>query len=318
MCPDHKFTNIQVTIFGESAGGYSVKQLLAHPPSPMPYRAAIMQSEATVTGVNGWPALVANLSCADATSPLTCMRAINASDITYAIEHLEITFSPVVDGITNSQDVAPLIKSGQFAQVPFVTGTDSQEGRVFEVGQNNLTAFLESEFPTLTALQTAIKAEYPPSVNMTDYEIISDVFTDIAFQCPTLTLSSLAASRGTNYTNTWRYYYNATFPNIQPYPDLGVFHSSEIPVVFGTYDASTATATEVALSKHVQTAWANFAKYPMNGPGWPRVGYCAGNASEGVVGDIGGNGRKNIRTVTSAQIDGHCAVLQDLVDYLGI
>lgn len=33
----------RVTVFGESAGGESVKQLLANPPSPLPFSAAIMQ-----------------------------------------------------------------------------------------------------------------------------------------------------------------------------------------------------------------------------------------------------------------------------------
>jgi acetylcholinesterase/carboxylesterase 2 len=31
----------KVTIFGESAGGFSVKQLLAQPPSPLPFRAGM-------------------------------------------------------------------------------------------------------------------------------------------------------------------------------------------------------------------------------------------------------------------------------------
>jgi carboxylesterase type B len=34
----------KVTIFGESAGGWSVKQLIALPPKPLPFRAAILQS----------------------------------------------------------------------------------------------------------------------------------------------------------------------------------------------------------------------------------------------------------------------------------
>lgn len=38
----------KVTLFGESAGGESIKQLLANPPSPLPFAGAILQSENTV------------------------------------------------------------------------------------------------------------------------------------------------------------------------------------------------------------------------------------------------------------------------------
>jgi carboxylesterase 2 len=38
----------KVTIFGESAGGESIKQLLANPPSPLTFSSAILQSENTV------------------------------------------------------------------------------------------------------------------------------------------------------------------------------------------------------------------------------------------------------------------------------
>jgi hypothetical protein len=45
-----------------------------------------------------------------------------------------------------------------------------------------------------------------------------------------------------------------------------------VPILFGTYNKSTATAAEVELSRSLQTAFANFAKDPMNAspaPNWP-------------------------------------------------
>ena len=45
-----------------------------------------------------------------------------------------------------------------------------------------------------------------------------------------------------------------------------------MPILFGTYNKSTATAAEVELSQSLQTAFANFAKDPMNtslAPNWP-------------------------------------------------
>ncbi|KUJ11309.1 alpha/beta-hydrolase [Mollisia scopiformis] len=58
----------QVTIFGESASGVSVKQLMAQPPSPLPFRAAIMQSEQAVlpgTGLASYQATLREFGCTD-------------------------------------------------------------------------------------------------------------------------------------------------------------------------------------------------------------------------------------------------------------
>lgn len=59
-----------VTIEGQSAGAYSVKQLWANPPDPLTFRAAIMQSQSLTLPGDGWPALTQLLNCSDAYSPL--------------------------------------------------------------------------------------------------------------------------------------------------------------------------------------------------------------------------------------------------------
>lgn len=61
-----------VTIEGQSAGAYSVKQLWANPPDPLPFRAAIMQSQSLTLPSDGWPALTQLLNCSEAYSPLVC------------------------------------------------------------------------------------------------------------------------------------------------------------------------------------------------------------------------------------------------------
>ena len=55
----------------------------------------------------------------------------------------------------------------------------------------------------------------------------------------------------------------------QPY----IYHFA-VPILFGTYNRSTATTEEAELSKSLQTAFANFAKNPGNiseppAPNWP-------------------------------------------------
>lgn len=297
-----------MTIFGESAGGYSVKQLLALPPNPLPYSGAIMQSEATVTGtgLTSWNALLANLSCTTAASPLDCVRAVPATTLQSIIEHNALLFDPAIDNITNSGNVAAQIDAGTFAKVPFVIGTNSQEGRVFEYGMSNVTAFLQTEFPGLTALQAAIAAQYPATAN--PFYTISDIFTNIGFLCPAATLANLSLTKG---YDVYRYYYNASFPNTTPLPGLGVWHSSEIPEVFGTYPVAGATAQQVALSKYMQTAWADFAKY--RDPGWPRLA-----AAGMTLADLGGNNATGEYNIAPGDVDAICGVYAGVISVLGI
>jgi hypothetical protein len=49
------------------------------------------------------------------------------------------------------------------------------------------------------------------------------------------------------------------------------YHSAAVPILFGTFNQSTATAAEAELSHSLQTAFANFAKDPVNespAPNW--------------------------------------------------
>jgi carboxylesterase type B len=104
---------------------------------------------------------------------------------------------------------------------------------------------------------------------------------------------------------TWYYYYNASFPNIQPYPDSGVYHASEIQMVFGThgktrapYGSPPSTAQQIALSRFMTNAWANFARNPHGGPGWPEVGTIKEDVA--VIGPWGMSGVQMVENVQSA------------------
>jgi carboxylesterase type B len=65
------------------------------------------------------------------------------------------------------------------------------------------------------------------------------------------------------------------FRDISIRPDLRAYHSSELPIVFGTYSQITdipQTPDEIALSRYIQSAWVAFARDPkkgLSGFGWP-------------------------------------------------
>ena len=107
---------------------------------------------------------------------------------------------------------------------------------------------------------------------------------------------------------TWRYYYNASFPNAQGFPNGGVYHSTEIPIVFGTYSTAGATPQEIALSKFMQTTLANFAKNPALGPGWAKTGTPGGK----VLGVLGANGGSGVTIVNPEALDARCALFEPI------
>lgn len=116
---------------------------------------------------------------------------------------------------------------------------------------------------------------------------------------------------------TWRYLFNASFPNTQPAAaqgvDLKAYHTSEIALIFGTYPSANTTSQEVTLGKFMRAAWANFAKNPTAGPGWKAVSK-EGGAELAILGNNGGTGATLIDPKT---IDERCTILAPALPLVG-
>jgi carboxylesterase type B len=118
--------------------------------------------------------------------------------------------------------------------------------------------------------------------------------------------------------------FNASFPNTQWVPNGGVFHSSEIPIVFGTFadvnateaQSMAPTAQEYALSNYMRGAWARFAKDPVSGPGWSPVG--VGNQYYNGTDDLdlavlGANGMSGVMVIRRNEVDQRCHLWRPLL-----
>lgn len=326
----------KVTVFGESAGAFSIDALITSYPKHAPFRAAILESgqitydsqPATTDPSKGWKTLVQKLNCSTSIhkgDDLACARAAPALTIKSIVEQNALMFPAIPDNATTLvKDFSSARASGKFAKVPVLAGTNAQEGRVFAFSQTNLTAYLEATFrETAPQVIQPLKAAFPlgndSGIN-TGYDRISQIYTLLNFQCGAAFMANATQAQG---VPTWRYYYNSSFPNIAFASDSGVYHSSEIQQVFQTYSggpiiAETAgksgllntqkppTAQEAALSSFINGAWATFAKNPAAGPGWNRLGSFNGT-DLGVLG--GAEGQAGVSVIRQDVVDKQCALL---------
>jgi carboxylesterase type B len=111
--------------------------------------------------------------------------------------------------------------------------------------------------------------------------------------------------------------FTAIFPDISTFPELRAFHSSEIPIVFGTYNSSPfgpPTGPEISLSRYVQDAWVTFARDPQQGLsnfGWPK--YNPNTASLVQIGNS--DNQTGVIFAHGDSFDGGC---QPIVDTLNL
>ncbi|KAJ9645719.1 hypothetical protein H2199_002759 [Coniosporium tulheliwenetii] len=312
----------KVTIMGESAGAFSVDTLITTMPQNPPFRAAILQSgqysfltPGLVDSTPTWLTLTAILGCSDPVSNLTCVRSVSAENLTEITEANNLIFYPTSDNVT------------------LLSHPAAARGRKpGPSGQNNLTEFLNQWFGAFPPkVMEAVRQAYPLQ-GRTENEVIAEIFGELFFLCPQSLHANATSDAG---IPTWRYWFNATFPNLHlPGFNLGIYHGSELPLVFSTYFPYNVTAQQYALSNFMRQAWARFAKNPAEGPGWNAVGTGGSfvRAQEGWkgfgeavlereaddlhVGVLGAEGTAGVKVVRQSEIDARCGLFLPVYEAL--
>ena len=155
-----------------------MKQLLANPPSPRPFSAAILESQNAVftgSGLVNYQQVLANFGCKD----IACLRKVDATAIKAYIESNSLSFAPVNGDGTSIDDVRPSILTKKFANVPTFFGSNLNEGRVFlaVLGLDNGTAAVEAAFASFgitdPTVRQSILAVYAAQ-GLDDLYIIAD------------------------------------------------------------------------------------------------------------------------------------------------
>jgi para-nitrobenzyl esterase len=278
-----------VTIFGESAGGWSVCNLIACPAARGLFHAAIQESggcNRTLTlasGLQYGTELAAALGC-PGPDAAACLRAKPVAAIMrvapWNVAGEGMPFKPHEDGVILKKMPIDSIREGDYAHVPFLAGSNHDEYKAL--------ALLDPELPQLTAAQYEARvrkemgawadrflAAYPASAFPTPTDAYLTMKADRNPGCgahdPVVAMSRKVPV----------FYYRFDFAAMPLADKLGSFHGLEIPFVFGSLDRGWlgkiigARTQQLAapLSRAIQTYWANFARSgDPNGnalPEWP-------------------------------------------------
>ncbi|RXW15273.1 hypothetical protein EST38_g10582 [Candolleomyces aberdarensis] len=255
----------KVTIFGESAGSILTGLLYMNPELERWARGAIMESGSSNSvpafrarrNEPSWQHFVGNVtSCASiATSGRTfpCLRNATTEEVTAGLLQTttlntaisDMVWTPALDrhpGSVYPELSSRLYAKGRFARIPFIAGTNLDEGTSFssrtslsnQALKDSLVALSSPRSGSQDALGAALDQVltlYPedPSAGSPYAKLIMLrclLVGDLVFDAPRRMLSEVAARAGVKT-------YGYLFTHPQPDPSSGVVHGLEIHYVFG-------------------------------------------------------------------------------------
>jgi carboxylesterase type B len=269
----------QVTIGGESAGGWSTCAHLTAPGSRGLFARAIIQSEscptqplsaAEATGTT----IAAAAGCADAAGAAGCLRGKTTTELLAAASG-QGSFSMVHGGPTLPAAPDSAVRAGDFAKVPIMIGANRDEGRTFAQGfigqtREQYVAFVRSTFG---ADADAVLGRYPwPATAdaFTPAYLVGAIFTDSGFiagigGCANRGLTQAFARA----TPTYAYEFgHRTGPGLAPTPAgyvWGAGHAAELAYLWPSFDngtpiAPTFNAGERRLAIDMVRYWGSFVR----------------------------------------------------------
>lgn len=289
-----------VTIFGESAGGFSVHSQLVMPKAHGLFQKAIVESGAygntlqptLATAQMQGTTFETNAMCP---SPCTAtfLRGLTAADVLKAQDALKLqTLLPATDGtVIPTGGVGMALSSGKYEKVPVMEGTNHDEWALF-VGlyliQSNMKLVTQMDYETAaaatfgvsTSVAQGLIANYPLSNYNNDPNLaLIAAGTDFVFACAGRT----AAGQLSANKPTYAYEFSdpkapellLPIPTADPTFEYKAAHASELQFI---WDLPTPTGKELstdeeALSDTMVKYWTQFAKTGnpnvTGSPNWP-------------------------------------------------
>ncbi|WP_405984501.1 carboxylesterase/lipase family protein [Streptomyces sp. NBC_00872] len=277
-----------VTIMGQSGGGYSVCAQLVSPGARGLFSKAIVQSAGCVgpdgsltreqAKANGL-AVAEAAGCDDPRTAGSCLRGRSSAELIEASASGHDGYRPVVDGKVLPEAPARAIAAGRFARVPLLHGSthDEMSGLAgldeIMTGQP-LTAegYTEKVTEQFGKDASAVLAEYPAADYPAPGAALSAVLTDSEWSTAALDTHRALARHTPLYAYDFAeaeapYFKNVPRPTSFP---LGTGHMIDLAYLFANDLFEPLDATQAGLSDTVVAYWSRFASTgQVNGHGLP-------------------------------------------------
>lgn len=273
-----------VTVFGQSAGGASIANLMASPLADGLFDRAIVQSVAYMpmkSLADSEAQGIEFMAHAGVTS-LAELRALPVADIVNASRAMQPILWPSIDGWVMPASVDTVFAAGLQMKVPMLAGWTRDEGSVFPAYPNavEFKRALRARFGDMTA---AALTHYPADTDAQAVESSLRINGDALAGAGVWQAACAHASHSGCPVYLYHFEHPQPFAPEQAYLEgspakkLGVFHSAEYPYVFGTLQVLTRPWADEdhRLVDTMQRYWTNFAKTGTpNGPDlatWSRL-----------------------------------------------
>ncbi|KAK0499035.1 extracellular triacylglycerol lipase precursor [Armillaria luteobubalina] len=306
----------KVTIFGESAGAMLTNHLFLHASVSNLARAAIFESGSVSSPVtynastreSAWQNFVAGTpgceSVAGTQNTFDCLQAANSSAIyegfveAYALAIEGFPFDPALDGPSGLLPDLPsrLWAKGEFATLPFISGTNLDEGTRFlptnrSYTDDDIKDYMRATYspfpPTIPdAVLERLLELYPDDLSLgspygtgdetfglpSGFKRVAAMGGDVTFDAQRRTWTQTAVQAGVK-----AYGYQFTQNSSLYLSEWGVSHGSEIPFIYGTLNSSTEPESSILLGEMMVEYWVSFATsldpndgLGMSRPFWPQ------------------------------------------------
>lgn len=268
-----------VTIFGESAGAWSVTELMASPLAKGLFDKAIAQSGASTYHLGqmqgdgvGWPSGYSmGVKLADALGlenpNADDLRSVPANDVISNLpEKADEAFHHIRDGYVFPENVGLAFQKGTFNAVPLMTGFNADEATLFFPDDPEPSVWLEG-LPTndAAAQKAMLETVYPGQAETLQslYNLTND-FVDSGTQMMGdeifgVNVRFAAEKNEAQGQPSYTYHFTRVPPSEKQ--TLGAYHAAEIPFVFGSLEPALGASDEdMKLADLMGTYWTNFAK----------------------------------------------------------
>ena len=262
-----------VTVFGQSAGGFDIAQLMAMPAAAGCFDKAIPMSGSLTRQRDADSAHAAATAMADKFGGFEKLRAVPAEEIHAAQFSIpNASWGPTLDGSVLKEDAAEVLRRGDFTKdMPLLIGHTREESTLF-VGMSaegaemsreqllaNVAGFHEQDADEFVA--TYESSLQDAGLSSRPIDVWSAISTDRMFRMPAIRTAECHLAHS---DNVWMYRFDYPSPALDG--RLKACHSLDIPFVFGTFDLSDmkrfcGEGEEVArLSEFVMSKYLAFAR----------------------------------------------------------